>query len=81
MATQKRTLKRPRQTMPAFVRKALDAHGLMDAYRQRPPYQKNDYLAWIKGAKQEATRERRLAQMLDELKGGKRYMKMAWSRQ
>jgi hypothetical protein len=41
-------------------------------------YQQNDYLAWIKRAKQDTTRGRRLAQMLEELEGGDRYMKMAW---
>jgi uncharacterized protein YdeI (YjbR/CyaY-like superfamily) len=65
--------------MPAFVRTALDERGLMDAYKARPAYQKNDYLAWIKQAKQEKTREKRLDQMLSELRSGRRYMKMAWS--
>lgn len=79
MATSKKTsLKRARHSMPAFVRKALDEHGLMDAYKARPAYQKNDYLAWIKGAKLDTTRQRRLDQMLSELKDGKTYMKMAW---
>jgi uncharacterized protein YdeI (YjbR/CyaY-like superfamily) len=80
MATAKKTsLKRARQSMPAFVRKTLDEHGLMDAYKGRPAYQKNDYLAWIKDAKLETTRQKRLDQMLSELKNGKTYMKMAWS--
>lgn len=51
----------------------------MDAYKARPAYQKNDYLAWIKDAKLDTTRQRRLDQMLSELKDGKKYMKMAWS--
>jgi uncharacterized protein YdeI (YjbR/CyaY-like superfamily) len=79
-APKKRALKRPKQSMPAFVRAALDGRGLMDAYKARPAYQKNDYLAWIKGAKLEKTREKRLRQMLSELKRGKTYMSMAWSR-
>jgi hypothetical protein len=53
--------------------------GLMDAYRARPPYQQNDYLGWIGRGKREDTRRRRLDQMLDELEGGDRYMKMRWS--
>jgi uncharacterized protein YdeI (YjbR/CyaY-like superfamily) len=65
--------------MPAFVRDALNERGLMDAYKARPAYQKNDYLGWIKRAKQDATREKRLSQMLSELKGGKKYMNMDWS--
>lgn len=64
--------------MPAFVREALAERGLADAYAARPPYQRNDYLGWIAGAKQEATRRRRLDQMLAELVAGDRYMKMPW---
>ena len=77
--TNKPALKRPRQSMPAYVRAALNKRGLMDAYKARPAYQKNDYLAWIKGAKLGNTREKRLEQMLSELKSGKRYMNMTWS--
>jgi len=50
----------------------------MGAYRERPPYQQNDYLGWITRAKLEPTRQRRLAQMIDELARGDRYMKMAY---
>ena len=64
--------------MPDFVRRALAEHGLEEAYRARPPYQRNDYIGWIAGAKREETREKRLAQMLDELRSGDRYMKMAY---
>lgn len=71
-------LARPRHPMPAFVREALAERGLADAYAARPPYQRNDYIGWIAGAKQEATRRRRLARMLAELAAGDRYMKMAW---
>jgi hypothetical protein len=35
-------LKRARQTMPAAIRRSLVEKGLMDAYRARPPYQRND---------------------------------------
>jgi uncharacterized protein YdeI (YjbR/CyaY-like superfamily) len=71
-------LKRPKNAMPAFVRNALNERGLMEAYRARPPYQRNDYLAWISQAKLQATKAKRLQQMLNELKGAKRYMNMAW---
>lgn len=64
--------------MPAHVRKALMEQGLMKAYNARPPYQRNDYLAWISRAKLEVTRTKRLNQMLRELKAGDSYMKMAW---
>ena len=64
--------------MPALVERALLERGLMEAFRRRPPYQRNDYLGWIERAKRETTKLRRLAQMLDELKQGDRYMKMVW---
>ena len=76
--TKKSTLKRAKNPMPVFVREALTAHGLMAAYEGRPPYQQNDYLGWISRAKLETTRQKRLDQMLAELRGGKKYMNMAW---
>jgi len=69
---------RPRYPMPDFIRDALNARGLMDAYQARPPYQQNDYIGWITRAKQESTRQKRLNQMLDELEDGSVYMKMVW---
>lgn len=72
------TLKRPLNPMPEFVERALLERGLMEAYHQRPPYQRNDYLGWITQAKREPTKLRRLAQMLDELERGDAYMKMVW---
>jgi uncharacterized protein YdeI (YjbR/CyaY-like superfamily) len=72
------TLTRSLHPMPAAVRARLNAARLMPAYKARPAYQQNDYLGWIKGAKMEATRRRRIDQMLAELKGGKLYMKMPW---
>jgi hypothetical protein len=78
-AKRTRALKRPTNPMPAFVRRALVERGLMDAYRARPAYQRNDYLGWIARAQREVTRLGRLEQMLDELEGGQRYMKMRWS--
>ena len=64
--------------MPAFVRQALLQHGLIQAYRNRPPYHQNDYVGWVTRAKQKATQEKRLAQMLDELARGDRYMNMIY---
>ena len=69
---------RKRHPMPAFVADALEQAGLFEAYEARPPYQRNDYLGWIGKAKRQDTQERRLAQMLDELRRGGVYMKMAW---
>jgi len=64
--------------MPDYIREALESHGLMEAYRARPPYQQNDYIGWITRAKRIETQEKRLNQMLDELEKGDVYMKMAW---
>jgi uncharacterized protein YdeI (YjbR/CyaY-like superfamily) len=71
---------RPRYAMPDFIRDALHEHELLDAYRTRPPYQQNDYIGWITRAKLETTRQKRLNQMLDELKGGNLYMSMLWKK-
>jgi len=73
-------LKRAIQEMPDDIRRALAERDLTDAYEARPPYQRNDYLAWIARAKGQATRNRRLSQMLDELAAGEGYMNMAWRR-
>ena len=71
-------LKRSRYEMPAFIREALDQRGLMEAYRNRPAYQQNDYIGWITRAKRKETQEKRLAQMLVELENGDRYMNMPY---
>jgi uncharacterized protein YdeI (YjbR/CyaY-like superfamily) len=64
--------------MPEDVRAAIEVRGLMAAYRERPPYQQNDYVGWIERASRPETRQKRLGQMLDELTGGRLYMNMAW---
>ncbi len=64
--------------MPAFIRTALEQKNLMDAYRSRPPYQRNDTIGWITRARLPATRRRRIEQMLDELGRGNTYMKMSY---
>jgi uncharacterized protein YdeI (YjbR/CyaY-like superfamily) len=65
--------------MPQDVVEALTRHRVMKAYRDRPPYQQNDYVGWITRAKLPATREKRLQQMLTELKTGGVYMHMKWN--
>ena len=72
------SLSRPIQQMPQFVLDALEEHGLVAAYKSRPPYQQNDYLGWINRAKRPETKEKRLHQMLDELARGDVYMNMAY---
>jgi uncharacterized protein YdeI (YjbR/CyaY-like superfamily) len=70
--------KRQRHAMPAFMRDALKKNGLMELYNARPPYQRNDYIGWINQARREGTKEKRLKQMIAELKKGDVYMKLAW---
>lgn len=71
-------VRRERHAMPDDVAAALEERGLTEAYAERPPYQRNDYVGWIGRAKLEATRKRRIEQMLDELERGDVYMKMEW---
>jgi uncharacterized protein YdeI (YjbR/CyaY-like superfamily) len=79
-ALKKRTsLKRNINPMSKKIRTLLVKHGVLESYKARPPYQQNDYLGWISRAKLEATKEKRLQQMLDELRQGDKYMKMKWS--
>lgn len=64
--------------MPDYIESALVESGLIDIYRQRPPYQQNDYIGWITNAKRPETRAKRIRQMLEELQAGDVYMKMEW---
>ncbi len=73
------SLSRPLYPIPDYVSEALETAGLTQAYDDRPPYQRNDYISWITRAKREDTRQRRLDQMLDELRDGGVYMKMEWN--
>jgi uncharacterized protein YdeI (YjbR/CyaY-like superfamily) len=76
MIKDRSNLKRDKYPMPDDVLEALKKSKLFDAYKERPPYQQNDYIGWIIGAKRPATRQKRLDQMLDELKKGGIYMNM-----
>lgn len=69
-------LKRPRHPMPDFVKEALEKRSLMADFLARPAYQQNDYIGWINRAKRQATKEKRLNQMLEELELGGVYMNM-----
>ena len=70
--------RRERHPMPSFIRDALADSEVAEAYRERPPYQQNDYIGWITRAKKPETQQKRLAQMLDELASGDRYMNMPY---
>ncbi len=62
--------------MPDDVRDRLVGAGVIVDYEQRPEYQQNDYLGWIERAKRPETREKRIRQMLAELRAGGTYMNM-----
>jgi uncharacterized protein YdeI (YjbR/CyaY-like superfamily) len=78
-AAKKSSLKRRVYEIPEFISSALQEHKVSKAYEVRPPYQRNDYVGWITRAKLEATKQKRLKQMLSELKGGKLYMNMPYN--
>ena len=79
MSDRNSNLTRPINPMPDFVREALQSDELMNAYDARPDYQRNDYITWIMQAKRDETRQKRLNQMLDELRQGDVYMRMRWN--
>jgi uncharacterized protein YdeI (YjbR/CyaY-like superfamily) len=68
--------RRPILPMPEDVRVALDTHEVSEDYQNRPHYQRNDYLGWIAQAKHPETRQKRIDQMIAELKRGGVYMGM-----
>lgn len=69
----------PAPSMPGFVRSALNARALMDAYQARPKYQQTEYLTWLHAAKLNDDKRKRLAQMLDELAAGNVFQGKPWT--
>lgn len=69
--------RRERHPMPEDISMALQDAGVSAAYEARPEYQRNDYIGWITAAKTQPARQKRLSQMLDELRAGGVYMRMA----
>ena len=67
---------RPRHPMPPDVQAQLVERCVLADYEARPAYQRNDYLGWIAQAKRADTRQRRVAQMIEELDRGGVYMNM-----
>ena len=72
-------MERPIYPIPDFVSEALAQSNLMSAYSARPAYQRNDYVGWINRAVREDTRQKRLTQMLDELRSQDAYMGMLYN--
>ena len=69
----------PPPQMPGFVRSALSARSLTEAYRDRPKYQQDEYLNWINGAKLNDAKRVRMNQMLDELEKGGVFKGEPWT--
>jgi uncharacterized protein YdeI (YjbR/CyaY-like superfamily) len=70
-------LLRTKLPIPKDVKDTLVESGVWDEYMARPPYQRNDYIAWILRAKRAETRQKRITQMIQELTKGGVYMGMA----
>lgn len=64
--------------MPNFFRQALIENHVLNEYNARPSYQRNDYISWVNRAVMTATKQKRINQMIDELKRGSVYMKMKY---
>lgn len=69
----------PVPPMPGFVRSALSARKLSDAFLARPKYQQDGYLVWIHEAKLNDQKRKRMAQMLDELEQGNVFKAEPWT--
>ncbi len=69
-------LKREKYPMPGYIKQALEENNVFSDYQARPAYQQNDYIGWIERAKRQETKDKRLKQMIDELRTGGIYMKM-----
>jgi len=66
--------------MPSAIKERLLSENLLEAYQERPFYQRNDYLHWILSAKREDTKQKRILLMLQELRDGNTYMNMEFKR-
>ena len=67
---------RERHPMPDDVMEVLKSEKVLADFEARPAYQRNDYVGWITRAARDETRQKRIAQMIDELHKGGVYMKM-----
>ncbi len=76
----KEILKKPVLKLSDRIKNRLLTENVLKEYEERPFYQRNDYIHWIESAKREETFEKRIQQMIDELKDGNTYMKMEYSK-
>lgn len=69
----------PPPQMPGFVRGALAARNLTDAFQARPKYQQTEYLHWINAAPLNDGKRARANQMLEELAKGDVFKGEPWT--
>lgn len=62
--------------MPDDVMAILKSEKVLDDFTARPAYQQNDYVGWISRAARAETRQKRIIQMVHELRQGGVYMNM-----
>jgi hypothetical protein len=67
------------QPMPGNVRGALAKRKLLDAFRDRPQYQQDEYLKSIALAAGPAAKQKRLDEMLEDLAAGDKFRGEPWS--
>lgn len=67
---------RERNPMPDDLMAVLKSANVLADFEARPAYQRNDYVGWITRAARDETRQKRITQMIDELRRGGVYMKM-----
>lgn len=70
---------RERHPIPEDVMAALKSENVLADFQARPAYQRNDYVGWITRAVRDTTRQKRITQMIDELRKGGIYMNMVHS--
>jgi uncharacterized protein YdeI (YjbR/CyaY-like superfamily) len=63
---------RPRELSPELKRQFKSDQAAWDFFQQQPPGYRRVARFWVMSAKQEATRQRRLAQLLSDSKQGRR---------
>jgi hypothetical protein len=63
--------------LPEKLRAILQSKDLLNRFRERPPYQKRDYVQWTTSPAREETKARRFKILLEDLKTG-RFMNMAY---
>lgn len=58
--------------LPDFIKKEILAKKIHETWESLTPIQRNEYICWVTMAKQDATKEKRLRIMIENLSDGKR---------